>query len=88
MIITNAQHLQDYTLRLTFENGQQRDFDFSDYVQKPMYKQYGSAKAFAKFKIVHNNLDLMWGDMDLMFEGTYLYKNGKAVPKSARAKAA
>ncbi len=74
--ITEAQHLIDHVLRLTFSDGTEQDIDFKPFLigsAHPDIKRYLKPKEFKKFHL--DNGDLMWGDFDLIFPIMDLYRN-------------
>jgi hypothetical protein len=80
--VTSAEHVGDYKLRLSFENGRSGVVDFAGYVRR--------GGAFSKlqdptfFKAFHVNADLgtvCWGDeVDVAPETLYSEATGEPLP--------
>ncbi|HLG33877.1 MAG TPA: DUF2442 domain-containing protein [Bacteroidia bacterium] len=74
--IINAEYLNDYKLKLFFNDGTSRIVDFKSFLahnSHPQYDKYKHRSLFKKFKIVMGNI--VWGrDWDLIFPVYDLYK--------------
>jgi hypothetical protein len=80
--VKKAQFLRDKILYISFSNGQDREVDFSSFLNDtsiPSYlKIYKSEELFRNFRIEEGNV--VWGeDWDLIFPVEQLY-SGKIVP--------
>jgi len=57
MTITNAEHVTDYKIKLTFFDGTSKVIDFEEKLNdREIYRPYLKMKKFLKFKIDHNAL--------------------------------
>ncbi len=75
--ITEAEYVSGYKIRLTFNDGTMRLVDFAAFLKKaqnPMSTKYRRVKQFKSFHIEHG--DLMWGDYEMIFPITDLYRGG------------
>ncbi|HET6399796.1 MAG TPA: DUF2442 domain-containing protein [Candidatus Kapabacteria bacterium] len=73
--VDEAEYLKEYRLRLTFSDGTVRDVDFHDYLRdapRPWITKYWDLEEFKNFSLTDG--DLMWGDFDLIFPISDLYK--------------
>ena len=73
--ITDAKYLSGYKIRLTFNDGKNRIFDFEPFLRKaqnPALSQYRQLRKFKTFRLVYGNL--MWGDYEMIFPITDLYE--------------
>ena len=73
--ITEAKYLSGYQIRLTFNDGKMRVLDFEPFLRKarnPDLAQYRQMKRFKRFRL-HSG-DLMWGDYEMIFPITDLYR--------------
>lgn len=73
--IQEAEYVDGYRLRLTFNNGRSRIVDFSDYLRDaptPWMTKYRNLRTFKKFRLLFGRL--MWGDFDLIFPVSDLYR--------------
>ncbi len=73
--IKNAEYIQDYKIRLTFNDGKEKVVDFGPFLRSarnPMTKKYRDIEEFRKFKIRYGDLD--WNDMELCFPIADLYR--------------
>ncbi len=72
--VKKAEYVDDYRLRLTFNDGKIRVVDFGKFLRKcphPAFKKYLDIKRFKKFYIDYGHL--MWGDHDLIFPMSDMY---------------
>ncbi|MDR0814723.1 MAG: DUF2442 domain-containing protein [Bacteroidales bacterium] len=73
--LIQAVYLTDYTVKLIFNDGIERDIDFGGFLYKhphPQWDKYRNLKKFQKFKIEGNNI--VWGkNWDLIFPISDLY---------------
>jgi hypothetical protein len=69
MFIKKANYLHDYTIRLYFNDGLQKDVDFGTFFKKrshPQWYKYNDPETFKTFKIENGNI--VWGkNWDLVF---------------------
>ena len=73
--ITEAKYLSGYQIRLTFNDGKMRVLDFEPFLRKarnPDLAQYRQMKRFKQFRLHYG--DLMWGDYEMIFPITDLYR--------------
>lgn len=75
LYIKEAEYAEGLSLRITFNDGVQREVDFSRFFtlnSHPQYNKYREPKKFKKFAIEEGNV--VWGkNWDLMFPITTLY---------------
>lgn len=75
--VIKAEYVEDYKVRLTFNDGKVNVVDFEYQVfrqQNPDYQKYRDINEFKKFKIDMGNI--VWGkDWDLIFHIHELYNN-------------
>jgi len=74
--IIKAEYLNDYKIKLFFNEGSSRIIDFNSFFfhnSHPQYDKYKRIPLFKKYKIVMGNI--VWGkDWDLIFPVYDLYK--------------
>jgi hypothetical protein len=73
--IKEAQYKPRYKVSLKFNDGKSRVVDFAPFLKKatnPMFTQYRRVQKFKTFRIDHG--DLMWGDFEMIFPITDLYR--------------
>lgn len=73
--IIDAQHVGGYKLRLRFNDGAQQIVDFAPFLRKaqnPDLTKYRKAELFKSFRLHYGNL--MWGDYEMIFPITDLYR--------------
>lgn len=66
--VTEAKHVSGYKLRLVFNDGKRRVFDFEPFLrraQNPDIMQYRQLRKFKNFHLHHGNV--MWGDYEMIF---------------------
>lgn len=74
--ITQAEYISGYTLKVTFNNGECRVFDFSDVIaQYPAFAPLGEKERFKSFNIT-DTLEWENGRIDIAPE--YIYDHGRA----------
>lgn len=76
IIITKAEYVKDYIIKLIFSDGKVNFVDFEQSVKYlPQYKKYLKPENFKKFYLTEFG-DLVWGkDWDLVFPIHRLYYN-------------
>ena len=72
LAVIAAEYVGEYTLRLTFNNGESRDVDFTPLMQKGICKKLQDMKYFRSFKLDPFTVD--WND-EIGFAPEYLYEN-------------
>ena len=73
--ITEAEYASGYKVRLTFNDGLVRVMDFEPFLRKarnPDLSQYRQLRKFKSFRLHYG--DLMWGDYEMIFPITDLYR--------------
>jgi hypothetical protein len=73
--IKDADYIQDYKIRIVFNDGEERTVDFGPFLRSarnPMTKKYQDLRHFKKFRIRYGDLD--WNDMELGFPISDLYR--------------
>lgn len=86
--ITAAERIDDYALRLTFDDGTLQVVDFKTFLslsRHPDIRAYLEPVRFSTFRIEYG--ELVWGDYDLCFPIADLYRN-RLLPDTALEKAA
>lgn len=73
--ITDAEYVNDYTLRLTFSNGEIRLVDFTPLMQKGICKKLQDIEYFKSFRLDPFTVD--WND-EIGFAPRYLYERSVA----------
>jgi len=74
--ITHAEHLGDYRLQLTFDDGKQITIDVQPFLTRaahPDIRAYLEQEKFKSYRLEHG--ELVWGDYDLCFPIMDLYDN-------------
>ena len=75
--IISAKYNGDYCIVVTFNNGECREMDFSDIVNRyPVFRPLKDKSLFSKF-IVTDTLEWIDGTIDIAPE--YVYEHGKVV---------
>jgi hypothetical protein len=69
-----AIHLEGYKLKLEFNNGETKEVDLKNYLNKPIFKPLKDLDYFAKFKL--NPFTIEW-DNGADFAPEFLYRIGK-----------
>jgi hypothetical protein len=73
--ISEAKYISGHKIRLTFNDGVVRVMDFEPFLRKasnPDLTQYRQLRKFKSFRLHHG--DLMWGDYEMIFPITDLYR--------------
>lgn len=74
--ITQAEYLSGYTLKVTFNNGEHRTFDFSEIINRyPVFAPLTELDCFKAFTIT-DTLEWENGRIDIAPE--YIYEHGEA----------
>lgn len=74
--ITNAEYLSGYTLKVTFNNGECRTFDFTDVIARyPVFAPLGETNRFKAFTITDT---LEWDNGRIDIAPEYIYEHGNA----------
>ena len=74
--ITDAKYMKDYTLKLFFNDGEEREFDFSSlWGTHPMYDSIRNMETFKKFEMDGWSISWLGGKVDVSPE--YLYFQSK-----------
>ncbi len=74
--IIEAEYIEEYKIKLTFNDGIVKVLDFFDLLKNSHYpneKKYLNIDTFKQFKVDYG--DLIWNDFDMCFQGKNLYKN-------------
>ncbi len=74
--IEQASHINDYKLKLVFNDQSSQVVDFKPFLSKslnPLIRKYLAPEEFAKFEVDQG--DLEWNDYDLCFPIADLYEN-------------
>lgn len=74
--VTSAEHLNDFNLRLTFNNGIIKMVDLEKYLDKPVFLPLNDKAYFKNFKL--NPFTIEW-ENGADFAPEFLYRIGKAV---------
>jgi len=73
--IIEAKYVSGYKIHLTFNDGKARVMDFEKFLRKAMNPETTQYRQLRKFKKFHLHYgDLMWGDFEMIFPITDLYK--------------
>ena len=68
--IAHAEPHDNYTITLTFENGERRLLDFKFYLQTPVFAPLADTDLFRQVSIVYGSLE--WpGERDLAYDSLY-----------------
>ncbi|OFX32384.1 MAG: hypothetical protein A2X08_00715 [Bacteroidetes bacterium GWA2_32_17] len=73
--IKSAKHIEDFTIRIFFNDGINRLVDFKPFLESslhPSIRKYLDEIKFKQFKIIDGNLN--WNDYDLIFPIDNLYE--------------
>ena len=76
LTVTNAEYVQDYTLRIRFSDGVEKLFDFSGELTKGICRKLKDLDYFKKFTLDPFTID--WNN-EIGFAPEYLYENGVLV---------
>jgi hypothetical protein len=86
--ITKVDHLHDYVLQITFDDGKVQEVDFRPFLenaQHPEIAKYTDLNLFRQYEI--SDGDLIWNDYELVFPIWDLYSNS-LMPKSHKGEQA
>ena len=73
--ITKAEYLSGCTLKVTFNNGECRTFDFTDVIARyPVFAPLGEASRFKAYTITDT---LEWDNGRIDIAPEYIYEHGK-----------
>lgn len=75
LTITDAKYIADYTLELTFSNGEVRRFDFASLYSQGIFRKLQDPEYFRNFTIDDFTVD--WNN-EIGFAPEYLYEHGTA----------
>jgi hypothetical protein len=73
--ISKAEYIEDYVIKIHFEDGKKRLVDFKPFLYKsniPDVKKYLDEKKFEKFQIIDGNLN--WNNYEMIFPLSQLYE--------------
>lgn len=74
--VIQANYVKDYQIKLVFNDGACRVFDFSPIIAKyPVFKELGDLSKFRNYVITDT---LEWKDGEIDIAPEYLYENGVA----------
>jgi hypothetical protein len=69
--VKNVRPLADYRLELTFENGEQRIFDLTPYLERGVFSRLQNRALFRMARVVAGSVE--WpGEVDLSYDTLYL----------------
>jgi hypothetical protein len=74
--VISAKRIKDYVIRIEFDDGTYQEVDFVPFLMHalhPEIRAYLKPELFSTFRIEHG--ELLWGDYDLCFPITDLYRN-------------
>jgi hypothetical protein len=74
IIIEEAKYLNDYKIKLLFNDGNSKSIDFKQFLCKslhPSLKKYLNENEFSKFEIIDGNLN--WNNYEMIFPVADLY---------------
>lgn len=74
--ITHAEYLSGYTLKVTFNNGECRTFDFADVIAR--YPAFAPLSEESRFKAFTITDTLEWENGRIDIAPEYIYEHGKA----------
>jgi hypothetical protein len=73
--IKSAKYIGDFVIRIFFNDGLQRLFDFKPFLESslhPSIRKYLDEEKFMRFDLIDGNLN--WNDYDLIFPVDNLYE--------------
>lgn len=74
--VIQANYVKDYQIKLVFNDGACRVFDFSPIISKyPVFKELGDLSKFRNYVLTDT---LEWNDGEIDIAPEYLYENGVA----------
>ncbi len=71
IIVTNAKHVSDYKILLTFNTGEKKVVDLANKLDKPVFMPLRDIEEFKKFKL--NPFTIEW-ECGADFSPEYLYR--------------
>lgn len=74
--VTRVEYKSRYKLILTFSNGEKKEFDFSNYLQYPIYNSLGDETFCREVKVINGTA--AWND-DIDFDPDRLYLESKSL---------
>ena len=74
--VVDVRHLKDYTMDISFSNGETKRVDFFPLLKGKMFEPLKDYKNFVQFALTYWTLEWYNG---ADFAPDYLYKNGKAI---------
>ena len=74
--VTSAEHLNDFNLRMTFNNGETKIVNLENYLDKPVFIPLNDKAYFKNFKL--NPFTIEW-ENGADFAPEFLYRIGRAV---------
>jgi len=66
--VVTAKHINNYVLDIQFSNGERKEVNFENFLEKslhPAIKKYLDKEKFAQFEIKNGNVN--WNNYDLIF---------------------
>lgn len=69
--VKSVKPLEDHCLLLTFENGEQRIFDLTPYLEKPVFQRLKNTTLFKAVRVVSGSVEWQ-GEVDLSYDTLYL----------------
>jgi len=74
--VIQAKARDDFTLALTFDNGERRKFDFKPYLSKPPFTPLGDFRLFRQVEVQYGTITWLGGTID--FDPETLYEKSFA----------
>lgn len=83
--VKSVQANDDYSLFLTFENGEKRIFDVQPYFDKPVFARLKNLALFKTARVVSGSVEWQ-GEIDLSYDTLYLGSQvaNEGLPQSSR----
>ncbi len=76
--VKQVRPLEDYQLKLIFENGEQRIFDVKPYLQRGVFVRLQNLATFQAVRVVAGSVE--WpGELDLSYDTLYLESQPTAI---------
>ena len=74
--ITHAEYLSGYTMKVTFNNGECRTFDFTDIIKRyPAFAPLSNTNCFKVFTVTDT---IEWDNGRIDIAPEYIYEHGEA----------
>jgi hypothetical protein len=73
--VTQAEYKSKYKLIVTFSNGEMKEFDFSNYLQYPIYASLNDESFCKKLRVINGTV--AWND-DIDFDPDRLYLESRS----------